>query len=373
MFEPSVIGGHARRGIGELPWAGTTVHTPETFTERVVGDVTARIAEAAVSAGASTVLAPTHFLRTLPSPWVEVDERLTLGLRHELDIAGGRHVAIYYPVIIDLKSVGTGAVMLYLLRHLAHLVQQGAIDALTIRAHGFGVARSGPPVLHQFVDLARSFHPLRLPIMAEQTGTVGLGLLAFGAVGAIESGLTFGETCDLSSLLKPTKGKGFMPAPRVYLQQIGAFVKKGVATEFLRKGPLKHWHVCQDECCRGVSGMLEDPRRHFVHQWAKEVADLANAPPDIRADLYLTKLSRAVELASKAAEAQPILRAHAGRLVKWQRGFSEQRVNDRYARTLSPALTPTGRRRTRTPIAPTSGQDTSDILSIQSYLTEQQP
>jgi hypothetical protein len=59
-------------------------------------------------------------------------------------------------------------------------------------------------------------------------------------VGAIESGLTFGETCDLSSLLKPTKGKGFMPAPRVYLQQIGAFVKKGVATEFLRKGPLKH-------------------------------------------------------------------------------------------------------------------------------------
>jgi hypothetical protein len=174
MFEPSVIGGHARRGIGELPWAGTTVHTPETFTERVVGDVTARIAEAAVSAGASTVLAPTHFLRTLPSPWVEVDERLTLGLRHELDIAGGRHVAIYYPVIIDLKSVGTGAVMLYLLRHLAHLVQQGAIDALTIRAHGFGVARSGPPVLHQFVDLARSFHPLRLPIIAEQTGTVGL-------------------------------------------------------------------------------------------------------------------------------------------------------------------------------------------------------
>ena len=342
--ELSTPGGSHRRGVGELPWASSEIQVPATFTPRFVSEFSRKIAEAAVDAEVTAVMAPSHFLETLPSPWLDVDRRLVVELRHALDTLGAREVAIYYPLVLSLANVGRGAAMIYLVRFLHLLAREGAIDALTLRVHGFGVGSSGPTKLRKYIDLARSLHTVGLPILAEKTGTLGLGLLGFGVVGAIESGLTINETCDLRSYMKPRgEGGGFMPPPRVYLEQMGAFLKKDIAQHFLKQGPLRHYHVCQDECCHGASGMFEDPRRHFVLQRSREVAELAQAPPDVRRDIYMRRLARAVDLASKAIEAESSLRTHAKRLVEWQRGFSEQRVSDKYTSDLGYARAPGGR------------------------------
>lgn len=74
--------------------------------------------------------------------------------------------------------------------------------------------------------MRRALHVLGVPLVAEHSGTVGVALLAFGAVGGIESGITIAEGVNLDGYLKLPKPdvKPFAPAPRVYLHEIGAFL-----------------------------------------------------------------------------------------------------------------------------------------------------
>jgi hypothetical protein len=56
------------------------------------------------------------------------------------------------------------------------------------------------------------------------SGTVGVALLAFRAVGGIESGITYGERYDVNPLIKPpTNNDPFSPSPRVYIERLGTF------------------------------------------------------------------------------------------------------------------------------------------------------
>jgi hypothetical protein len=105
------------------------------------------------------------------------------------------------------------------------------IDAVWLRLHPFGTATAGPLALRRYLETCRALHVLDLPLVAEHSGTVGVALLAFGAVGGIESGITLGEQVDLTTMLRPPKpdAKAFTPAPRVYLHAIGAFVEVDAA------------------------------------------------------------------------------------------------------------------------------------------------
>lgn len=345
-LELSTPGGWASSGVQGLPWADAEMHSAESFTDRKIRGVSRKIASAAVDADVDSVLAPAHYLETLPSPWLDVDERLAVSVRQALDDAGGRHIALYYPVIVDLRTIGPGPIIMYLSRFLARLSEERIIDGLTLRVGHFGANDSSPNKIRKYLEAARSFHSLKLPIIGEATGNVGLGLLAFGALGAIESGLTLCDTCDLSGYRKDRgDGGGFMPAPRVYLHEIGAFLWRKDAEAFLRNQSMRHWHVCQADCCQGLGGMLDDPRRHFVAQRKEEVGLLANTPRDMRPSVYLNQLAKAVERTGRAAEVEPKLRTHAERLMGWQRAFAGQTVSDRYGEEVTYAKAPTGRRR----------------------------
>lgn len=359
--ELSTPGGSQRRGVRDLTWAGPNVHEPGSFTDRFSRHICDEIAQTAVAAKVTAVLAPSHYLVTLPSPWLGVDARLAMELRHALNDHGGSRIGIYYPLVLSLKTTGRGAAMMYLVDFLRRIRDADAIDALTLRVHGFGVGDSSPNKIQRFIDLARSLHDLQLPIIGEKTGTLGLALMAFGSVGAIESGLTLSDTCDLGDYATAgTAGGGFMPAPRVYLPALGGFLKKAQARKFLTKGPLRHYYTCQEPCCRGVDGMLEDPRRHFVARRTAEVAELAEAPPDLRADLILKKLASANDLIRKAMEVEPGFKTHAKRLVQWERALAEQRASDRYNRALTRAAKPHGR---TTAWSSTQGSRTPDLKS----------
>ncbi len=220
------------------------------------------------------------------------------------------------------------------------------MDALWLRVSGFGASQSSSRALLRYIEFARSTHGLGVPVVAERTGTLGLALLAFGAVGGIEQGVTFGERFDVKPLLRePSGSAGFMPAPRVYLAEIGAFIKQNEAEQLFTDRSAKNRFGCQRPCCkRGIHDMLRDPRRHFLVCRSDEIAELSRVPVQVRPDQYLdTWLRPASDRVGVAARVLPRLSKHCKRLDEWRTALSDQRMIDKRDEP-SIAHIPTGRR-----------------------------
>ena len=316
----ATTGGFARGKVSDLPWAGSAPHTPDDLAGLAGAPLVRAIAEEVQAKGYSAVLAPTHFLSAANDPWLGVDAELTRRLRMELDRLGLEHVRIYYPLVLKAD----------LFRHedaRGRLVQALRpplpIDAVWLRIHPFGTTSSGPLALRRYLEACRELHATGVPLVAEHSGTVGLALMAFGAVGGIESGITFTEGVQLGNLFKapdPDAG-GFSPAPRIYLHQLGTFLAPERAEAFFAARGMKSAHGCTNTgCCpRGWQDMQMRPRRHFLLQRAHEVATLTAAPPTLRAGLYMENFLRpASDRAVRAAEIERSLDLARKRLDSWR-------------------------------------------------------
>lgn len=316
----ATLGGMVRSGVSELPWAGDEQpHTAGMLGgpagERFIEALVAYVVEKEFSA----VLAPTHYLSGARDPWAAVDAQLTQRLRRALDAAGRTETCIYYPLAVPGEVLRDGAQREQLVLGLSNL----PIDAVWLRVHPFGTTSSGPLALRRYIEACRDLQRLGVPLVAEHTGTVGVALLAFGAVGGIESGITYGERYDVSSLLNPPKGgNGFSPAPRVYLANLGAFVSRDQARELFENRQMKTLFACRvSGCCpRGAIDMTADPRRHFVLRRAGEVSYYSRPPEPVRAGLYLEEFLRpATDLALRGARVTPALDPTRRRLEGWRR------------------------------------------------------
>jgi hypothetical protein len=224
-------------------------------------------------------------------------------------------------------------------------LQRLPIDALWLRISPFG-ATSGPLALRRYIEACSDLHDLRIPLVAEHTGSAGLGLLAFGAVGGIESGITFGERFDARPLLRPPRDdqKAFAPAPRVYIREIGSFLTRAQASAFFERQQMKSVFGCKNErCCRrGWADMLADPRRHFALRRAAEVQELSRAPSTLRAQNYLDRFLRpATDLALRASHVEPALRSSQRKLEGWRVTLGSMVANGYVAPTVP---VPEGRR-----------------------------
>lgn len=317
-LELSTVGGWERSGVSDLPWAGSSIHKSTDF-EGLQSRLFLNGLVAAVEAGGySAVFAPTHFVEGPDSEWLAVDGELTLGLREELDRRGLGDVLIYYPLISKASSFKTPQSVDRLISRLVKL----PVDGVWLRLHPFG-SSSGPLALRSYLELCRRLHALKRPLIADHTGTIGVSLLAFGAVGGIESGVTMNERTDLTSYLNPPKegGKGFSPAARVYLHEIGAFLAPKLADDFFDTRGMKSAHGCTDTTCcrRGWRDMQLDPRRHFLHHRASEIIGLGTMPEGLRPGQYLEKFLRpATDKAIRAAEVEPSLAIARKRLEGWR-------------------------------------------------------
>lgn len=204
-----------------------------------------------------------------------------------------------------------------LIQHLRSL----PIDAIWLRVHPFGTTTSGPLALCRYIHACQHFHDLGIPLVAERTGTVGLPLLAFGAVGGIESGVTLEERFTLDRYTRRSSGSGFLPAPRVYVTELGAFLSRDQARSFFDKRGMRAAHGCQDQrCCRrGYEDMIADPRRHFVVQRTSEVNKLSRTPAELRPTIYVDEFLRpASDAVIRAAKAEPLLESARKRLDSWR-------------------------------------------------------
>jgi hypothetical protein len=321
--ELGTLTGSQHAGCAALPWAQKGHQSAALASDlrkegRSLDEIVRPIVASVVSDGFSAVLAPTHYVESSQDAWLDVDAALTERLREGLDRAGRAATPIYYVLAVHASCLNDPIQRLDLIERL----QSVPIDALWLRVHPFGSA-SGPLALRRYIEASRDLHRLRIPLVAERTGTVGLALMAFGGVSGVEGGLTIGERFDAGPLLRPPRPNTspFSRAPRVYLPALGVFVERKQAERLFQNRQMKSALMCRDSgCCRnGTSSTIEDPRRHFLLQRAHEVADLSRVPETTRPTVYLENFLRpASDLVTRAAKLDGSLSGHRQRLEGWR-------------------------------------------------------
>lgn len=319
-FELSTIRGSLDQRLAHLPWAGDHLpHTPELLRGEWGDRLTKLIAEEVVEHKYTAVLAPTHFLSQANEVWFDVDVLLARRLRLALDERGCDDVTINFRLTLHSNLFSSAVARARILNGLA----RAPIDALWLRIHPFAAADAGPTALRRYIEGARDFQRLGVPLVGEHTGTAGVALLAFGAVGGIESGVTFGERFDVNPLLKSPNpdDKPFAPPPRVYLSPLGAFVSRAQYEALMVKPGMKTLLGCRDTACctRGPADTSRDPRRHFLLQRQREVSAVSRRPEPVRPSLYLEEFLRpATDFALRAAKVEPTLERTRHRLEAWR-------------------------------------------------------
>jgi len=334
-IELSTVAGITRSGVLDLPWSVGAMDAPDQFDDRRITEYTESLAKTALQMGVDAVLAPSHYLESIPSPWLERDVALTAALREKLDSSSaGKGVRVYYPLASNLRAFASDAAVKRVVKTLSDLARSGAANGVWLRMHAFGTNTAGALTLPRYLRLARSLHEIGLPVVAEKTGTVGLALLAFGAVVGVESGITHGERYDHRTLMKKPRGpqRGGL-APRVYLPPIGVFLPRKAATTLLNTRGIRGTFGCQLLCCRrGIEDMLADPRRHFLVSRSHEVEALARVPGALRVEHYFSNwLRHAADRATRVAQVLPQVEKHRKRLDVWRATLSEQRDRDQAA------------------------------------------
>jgi hypothetical protein len=273
----------------QLPWAGSQPHRPADITGPGGYRMADTIAEFVADKQFSAVLAPAHYISGPNDPWLQIDEAVTGRLRRTLDANGQADVPIFYPLALAGKVLLDSEQRSALKPFLARL----PVDAIWLRVHPFG-SNSGPSALRGYIEACRDLHDLGLPLVAERSGTVGLALMAFGAVGGIENGVTIGEKFDASRLIHPPQGgKSFSPPARVYVPDLGLFLTRTQAKDLFQTPRMKMFACRDTDCCRnGAQDMIREPRRHFVIQRMGEVGRLSQVAEAARANVYLEEMLR---------------------------------------------------------------------------------
>lgn len=343
--ELATLGGWNSTTASRLDWAPKSApHTANSLTGDEGQRLVRGIVEAAITQGATAVLSPTHFLDS-DFAWIAVDAELTSSLRTQLDDAGATATAIYYPLVASAKWLRRDGMLTQTMQFLQGLIADESVDAVFLRIHGFGTRQAGPRNLRAYVRLARQLHDLGVPLVAERTGTVGVALAAFGAVGGVESSVTHGESCDIRRLMRPSTGRPFVPPPRVYLTDALAMVSRSEAESLLARRGFAGLR-CQDLCChRDRDGMVSDPRRHFVVTRSRELLRMSNVPAPDRGDHYVRSvLLPAVNQSARLARVDETYGRHRDRLLAWSEALDRTLEEDAAKTTQSTSGVPTGHR-----------------------------
>jgi hypothetical protein len=297
-----------------LPWAGKQLNRCDGLRGTPGRECVKRIVDWLEPRRFSSILAPTHYLAEgITDLWFDVDRDLTIALREMLDAGGLTTVPIYYPLAIK----GDAFFDQHQREQLRLALSSLPIDAIWLRVQPFGT-RSGAQVVRKYIRACADLHSSALPLVAEKSGTTGLALLAFGAVGGVESGVTIGEHFDANSLISHRSGgKPFTPQARVYLPELQAFLSKKQARAFFENRSIRTYFACkEDGCCpRGSDDTLVNPKRHFLRRRTDEITRLSALPETLRASRYMEEVLRpATDKMAKAVKVEPKLEPTRQRL-----------------------------------------------------------
>lgn len=288
--ELGTLGGYKPK-MSSLVWATNRPHKPEDFGETGARRIADAIAKHVVENGYSAVLAPTHYIESANSPWLDIDARTTRYLRTYLDRNGAESVPIFYSLAASYKTFRTAEERSVLLDK----VRSVPVEQIWLK-----VALSGKVThssVRNFVNGAADFHSLGVPLVGDMMGGLrGLSALAFGAIGGIAHGLTQKENFNASSWVSQAQqdGGGFSLPPRVYIPSLDLHLKREEARAFFAARNAKSRFGCHDPncCAKGPRDTLNYPAHHFLIQRSNEVQNLSAVPEQLRANRFLEETLR---------------------------------------------------------------------------------
>lgn len=309
--------GRTLSGLADVPWSWVADQGEPALRGAAGADLLSALAEHVADNGFTSLLAPTHYLEGASDRRLAIDLHLARELRRVLDDRGLTGVRVYYPLAMPARSMALPADRARLLRQFDEV----DIDAIWLRLHPFGTSAAGPLALRRYIEICRDLQRLGVPLVAERTGTVGVALLSYNAVGGIECGVTLGERFDAGRLLhaRPSTSRPFSHPAMVYLAAIDTFVSRDDARQLLSRRAGKAALGCpQADCCRhGPEDMVRDPRRHGALQRIREVGHVASVPAHRRPEQYLDHLRSAGDVVVRFIVNHPALEASRRRLNSW--------------------------------------------------------
>ncbi len=247
LMELATPNGYTERR-STLPWAGKVPHRPQDLSGAGGQGAAAAIVGFVAKYGFDGILIGHYLQRGAQDVWFAVDLALVRELRRQLDARGLKDVALYYTLALPTSLFHDPTKRAEIKAGLQGI----EIDGLWLRVHPFGAA-SGHVTLQRFIQSCRDLHSLGLPLVVEKAGSIGLALLAFGAVSGIECGVSSGDKFDFGRLnrARDNQKKGFAPHARVYLPGLGIFLDRETAARFFANRNLKASFGCQNSsCCR---------------------------------------------------------------------------------------------------------------------------
>lgn len=299
--ELATAGGYNER-MGKLPWAMDRPHRPDDFADVPARGIVESIARHVVENGYTAVLAPTHYLATANSHWLDIDARTTADLRRQLDEAGASDVPIFYSLALPYEVFrGTEE-----RRAIRDRLRGLPIDSLWVKISQGGALTH--TAVRNVVNGAADLHELNVPLVGDMVGGLrGLSVLAFGAYGGICHGVTQKERFNARSWTRPADltRPGFTWPTRVYIPRLDLHLKRKEAESFFNAYGSKSRFGCRESgCCpKGWKDMLDNPVRHSLVQRSGEIQRLTDIPPHLRAQRFLEETLRPATDAAVFAEA----------------------------------------------------------------------
>ena len=239
------IGGFNKR-LSALPWALDRPHRPDDFNDVYARRIAHSMAQFIVEKRYTAVLAPTHYIDSANSPWLDIDAQSTAYLRHYLDRGDARNVPIFYSLAVSYEAFRTAEERRTIIERLTDL----PIDSLW-----FKISQSGNlthAAVRNLVNGAAEFHGLGVPLVGDIMGGLrGLSALAFGAVGGICHGVTQKEGFSASSWTRPASSgnQGFTWPTRIYVAPLGIHLMRKVAMAFFGVHGSKSRFGCRIRSC----------------------------------------------------------------------------------------------------------------------------
>ncbi len=284
--QPAATPGGYTEALGALPWGSKRPQVAGDFEGLSGRRLIVALGDFVLEKGFTQVMAPTHVLSGANDPWLEADIASTRQLRAYLDRKGGDRIPIIYSLALSYAAFRDRQQRQLLVQEMRTV----PISEIWLKVDGFGAASTSTRT-RTYIEAARDFHELDLPIVADHVGgIVGLALMAFGAVGGIAHGVTLGERFDAAAWRRPPSDGGFGAHHRVYVPAIDLMLKPKEALTLIGVSTrTRGLFGCNDtRCCpRGVKDMLENAGRHFLYQRMRQISSLGLIPEHLRPQRFL--------------------------------------------------------------------------------------
>ncbi len=145
----------------KLAWAHKDRHQRlSDFTDKYIKNYCEKVAGFAVTHKLDVVLCPTHLITDTSSSWskidtaIKIDTDICIALRQALNLAGGRHIHIDYPLIVPygmfLKE--------YKCNTLMQSLKNLPFTNLWLRISNFGMSTANPAGLKKYIKSTLKVH-----------------------------------------------------------------------------------------------------------------------------------------------------------------------------------------------------------------------